>query len=1141
MRRMWDELGMNERLTELEEAADELGWKGDVGEEEAQGEEGEKVQRMMDVMMWTVTECMRVAEAEVMGEGSWSAKTKNRRFKEGWSPEMAQRWKQLRKLTQLVGAIPKAGRQRLQKMGKSYEEQFGKQDRVAKGIGTPTAEQSNFKWECWAERVKNEVKRVKGACTSKERTRLREGMGERNKKIVESIRIQKWRRVIDIVMGRERVSGDRDCLMMKKKRGEGGEEAMDVEVVTDKVRVGEELRRYFDEWMGNYKRFWHDRCILFEDSKEGRLRRLQLVNGELPREVRLKIEEQMPEECVERGVLDMHKLKYLDHMGRYVGPDLYWGRGVMKQISMQHWELYWGEKKANKASDWHEKHGNLVKALGRRKRGKGGGGKEPVSGCVFYGIRRMMNVVMVTGMVYTAWEAEVLITLMKVPGSTDVKNTRPVGLVDILRNAFMGIQFKLIVETWVEHEMLSKIQYGSLPQRGTEQARLVQVLTLEYARMMQCDIAQGTEDKRHAFDSPHKLGGYEISLMRLGIPLELIDILRRVDRRGMMMVRMHEGLSRAFERMRGTVQGGEDSPPKWVAFDDIFVTEWEKNAKFAVEVQVSEIGAVCVMGTAFVDDKKFITPVHTMSELYEMAAVVGIFHGVEMVPSKSYVQIGKYEGKEGDMRVIGKPGEEGGVEVKSYICNEKEGVWKAEHVVLPQVAPDEAMVSLGDTANVMLSWGWNIDELRVQCVKAAMAIRGGYPKEAVHRGIKMTLERRAVYKMLMSSVSEDEVYEVVKPLMMAYKDAMGIGMGTSAAVLQAFGGLDVWGSLHVERIMMFYRALLREGSLEGSLVEGAIWMMQRWDGRGDPIMELKPCKDRGWNHGLMWRVQDMMESNNLKFVGGDGMKLRRKGDRSIVDAWEEWRDEVEGEEGWLEERHAVSWGCHVLEVGMMSHLYQGDGKTVRRAVRESGEWEKRLGVEKDGDGKCDGELAREWCETMRELALWWGEERGELGGWMKAAFGKGSVVMWKGLRKGVRVGRLDDWIEGMQRDDEVKVRPMKKGEEERWEVDEMREGIMVRLSRLRMTAWTGMRYDEGGMMREAEVEDVGETWMDVSGGWDGDEGDEREKKIQECHGEIDWEGMMGVGQNVWHDDGVWNEIVREADRRKQKGEEAPGA
>ena len=818
VRRMWDELGLRERLRELEEAAEELGWSGDEGEEESQGEESEGVQIMMDVMMWAVTECMRVAEAEVMGEGSWAAKTGNRRFKEGWSPEMATRWKQLRQLNQMVGAMAKAGRQRLHVMGTRYEEQFGKKDREAKGIGTPSPEQSNFKWGCWAERVKREMKRVKGTCTSKERTRLREGMGERNKKIVESIKIQKWRRVIDIVMGRERGSGDRDCLMMRKKRGEGGEEAMEVEVVVDKARVGEELRRYFDEWMGNYKRFWHDKCILFEDSREGRTRRLQLVNGELPEEVRKQIEEQMPKECVERGVLNMHRLKYMENLERYVGPDLYWARGVMKNISMQHWELYWGEKKANKASDWHQKHGNLVKALGRRKRGKGEGSREPVSRCVFDGLRRMMNVVMRTGMVYTAWEAEVLITLMKVPGSTDVKNTRPVGLVDILRNAFMGIQFKLIADTWVEHQILSQIQYGSLPQRGTEQARLVQVLTMEYARIMQYDIAQGTEDKKHAFDSPHKLGGYEMSLMRLGIPLELIDILRRVDRRGMMMVRMHEAISRAFQRVRGTVQGGEDSPPKWVAFDDIFVTEWEKSDQFAVEVQVSETGAVHVKGTAFVDDKKFITPIHRMSELYELAAAVGIFHGVEMVPSKLYVQMGKYMGREGDMKMMGEQGGGREMEVRSYVCKERDEGWEVEHVVLPQVAPDEVMTSLGDTANVMLSWGWNIDELREQCVRAAMAIRGGYPKEAVHRGVKMTIERRAVYKTLMSSVSEEEVYEVTKPLMMAYKDAMGIGMSTATTAIQAFGGLDIWGSLHVERIMMLYRALLREGSLEGSLV-----------------------------------------------------------------------------------------------------------------------------------------------------------------------------------------------------------------------------------------------------------------------------------------------------------------------------------
>ena len=156
----------------------------------------------------------------------------------------------------------------------------------------------------------------------------------------------------------------------------------------------------------------------------------------------------------------------------------------------------------------------------------------------------------------------------------------------------------------------------------------------------------------------------------------------------------------------------------------------------------------------------------------------------------------------------------------------------------------------------------------------------------------------------------------------------------------------------------------------------------------------------------------MMHENNLRFVGGDGMKHRRENDRAIVDEWMDWSEEdsTEVREGGLDERHAVSWGCNVLEVWMVSQLFQADGWTVRAAAQVGGEWERRLSVEKQGNWK----LAREWGDTVRGMAGRWRRKQGRLGRWRKAAFEKGSVVMWKGWRDRVRVGRLDDWVEGGQ-------------------------------------------------------------------------------------------------------------------------------
>ena len=220
----------------------------------------------------------------------------------------------------------------------------------------------------------------------------------------------------------------------------------------------------------------------------------------------------------------------------------------------------------------------------------------------------------------------------------------------------MGIQFKLIVTVWVNTGVLSQKQFGSLPNKGTEQARLVQVLALEFAWVMEISLAHGTEDKTHAFDSPHQLGGYELALLRLGVPVVLLDIIKLIDEEGLMLVRIVGALTEAVRRMRGTVQGGEESPPKWVAFDDIVLTAWEmerdidqdseyEGSEDGFEVQVSGKAKERVIATAFVDDKHLFDRPDKISGLYEIAAAVGIFHGVEMVPKKSLVQVGVWEGQ----------------------------------------------------------------------------------------------------------------------------------------------------------------------------------------------------------------------------------------------------------------------------------------------------------------------------------------------------------------------------------------------------------------------------------------------------------------------------------------------------------------
>ena len=87
----------------------------------------------------------------------------------------------------------------------------------------------------------------------------------------------------------------------------------------------------------------------------------------------------------------------------------------------------------------------------------------------------------VTGESYEMWQDEVICTVPKVPGSAALDDTRPIRLVPILRNVFMGIQTMLMQDTWDETRLLSTLQHGFVRKMGTQGLRLIQNTIYEFA------------------------------------------------------------------------------------------------------------------------------------------------------------------------------------------------------------------------------------------------------------------------------------------------------------------------------------------------------------------------------------------------------------------------------------------------------------------------------------------------------------------------------------------------------------------------------------------------------------------------------------------------------------------------------------
>ena len=1010
---LWRLLRMERRLAELEKQAAEKRWE----------EQDEMMQRGMDELMWLLTRIMLVAERMTKGQGAMHSSDRKSKKKGGWSVDYIKIKEQMEAAKRVLRALPLVSKATAQDLGIEYERRFLTSKVSAVGLRTPRGRCSERKWEEWVMRLKGHCREVQKAITSKHRWRMRNNCSARNRRIEEHIRAQKWGRVVNTIMKVTRESGDRSSLQI------------DGVVISDRKEVGEALKKFFYIWMGglemkadgsrkSYLKKWQEDCPLFWRAAEGRRMRQGVVDNTLTDEEREQLEDTVPAEL--REVIWWHERKYVEKLGRRIDQEDYKARGVMKDFTKGYWRTCAMAVGGNKAADYHGKHWSLVKMLGKEcDQNEDGGGRQRVCSSheVFDGIRRMLNLVARSGMVYTDWTVEVLVTLLKVQGSKDINDTRPIGLVDVLRNQFMGMHMALIVGVWAEHEVIAHPQYGFMPNKGTDQARLVQVLVMEISMILQRGMAHGTDDARRAFDSPSQMM-YEMGMMRLAVPTEFLDLSSIMDQLSMLLIRILNGFSDATTRLCGTVQGGGESPGKWNAWDDPLITKMlERARQLGMELPVSETEGVTVVLTAFADDKHYLTEVSRLEEVYGLQSLYRRFHGLKGVPKKSPTQAAIYTGEGINRKVCPDPEAQMGFKVMITVEDEEasgaagELKWTKEQ--LPVVPPDEPIRSLGDGPNTMLSWGWNMQEVAELCKRAELCVKGGLPKAALYRTLKMTVERSIVYKLLMASVSEEELYEVTKPLYKSFKFATGLPQSTSTSAIQAFGGMDLWAMLNIERLVTMYRVLIGKHTVEQKLLKASIHQLQMWYGWERPVLEMDDFSRRGWNHSLVGRVHSFMAEYNIKMVGGEGMKMRRRGDEAIVDAAKRMGATTE-------EQEVIMWGCFAMDVWRMSELLQGDGQTMRTELEVEGRWEQELGDRKSELSEVKSRKrsrlwAERWRELMQKTLRWWMSCGSRLGGWHREAYTKGALVMMAdGPHRGA-VGALESWTQGKQWDEGVQV------------------------------------------------------------------------------------------------------------------------
>ena len=882
----------------------------------------------------------------------------------------------------------------------------------AKWMGRPNL--TSWRMREWADfkmRVQHRLRELKKKCNAIWREERRHKIQESRKRVSRAHKERKTREIIRRLKGEGSQPLDRDCIQVQC-----GEE---VRVVDEAEELGQHLRDFFAQWFREGEDTWYQHWengrvvwthMLFRNNLEGWENRKRLVEGlsvddptaEFQRWVHEEVFHGVPEDV--RWVLALYGRKYSRVLGRRVQQSDYCDRGVMGKISEARHDRYWAKKSANKANDYYGANANLVKALAKVVTWEEGG--ELRSGVltwhVYDAVRQILQVVVDTGMVYSSWAYNMLLTAPKVKGSALLADTRPLGVLMLLRNAFYGIQFGMVKDTWEDLELISRLAYGAQRGLGTCEFRLMEVHAYEQGYMFKKDLGAGNEDKRRGFDLPSMTVGYSMGLKRLAVPDKLLMVDLKVGQRMEIMVRFVHGFAPSFMPCGfgscgfSCTQGSEEGPDKYTGFEDPLNTWWEQQ-DMGIWVMVSEWQRVQLKGGGYMDDKKPIGEPEHLKVWYTGSSQMCKFHGAKINVPKCDTHFKLYDEDERlrwardiEPMVVSTPTGYEAVTMKEADCSIK---------------------TLGGHTNPALYWADQMQEIRKMCEQLELMYASPGDRASAILHWDLAFVRALVYKALVVETTEERLYEVTKPAWMAYKRRLGLARSTPNLAAYACGVGDIWSKVMVERMMSLLRSLTSPRLQVREVAEAMLFLEQKWEGSARPCLERGQCALRGRSGLWVGDLRGWMGSLGITIEGGKGLPMLRGGDFAVVD----WVDEAD--------KGVVAAGLYCTEVWRASEFYTGAG--VLRMQWLNGSWEEQMAREIEGASQMEKKQRAAQCMRAVQGALLDFTQLGlQLGRWRREAIRIGRYAI---RRSGEAWGLV--WVQSMggemRWDDVVIVYPLR--------------------------------------------------------------------------------------------------------------------
>ena len=487
-------------------------------------------------------------------EGSWALGKRggskvSRRKMDGWFPTIGQERREVRAINKVLGILEREG-------WAACRRKVRKLEKRKRWLGQPAPDGGGAQeWGRWEAGLRSRLGRVKAGLQGAKRRARRECIADHVAKREQAFVEGSLGKVVRSVLGSQKAGGTLTVV-----------EQDDGTQLTSPAEVKRATSHHFQRaFAGAGTTPWYERRAVsaevksvYEDTARGRRVREELRCGAEPEGWG-----QLGEEGDAIKAMLRSKRWRCQETGRERQVEEDWYGGVLEPITMAEWQTYWGGKSRFTSPGTSGVRPDLMRAA-------------PEVVQEYY--VELYSACLRLKVVPSQWKRSIVVPIPKKPGATSLNDLRPLKLLEVTRKAVLGIVKARIKDVLEREGVLHPAQHGFRSGRSTATAAMALLNAVEEARFLRRDLHVLCLDIRKAYDTVVRAVGVEGALRRLGVPMEVAELLMEVERGNENEVRtawdpLLEVEDYLFPAERGFVQGSAISPLLWIVFYDMVLGE----------------------------------------------------------------------------------------------------------------------------------------------------------------------------------------------------------------------------------------------------------------------------------------------------------------------------------------------------------------------------------------------------------------------------------------------------------------------------------------------------------------------------------------------------------------------------------------